>query len=187
MVFTEVNRLPVGSLAVRYGISRPTLYGRIGALSIVTEKIGKIAYVGTEQIALLDGLDRFLAQGGSTADYQERHGLLPQQLGIHSKKPPEGGSMSLREASYLFHELAQQLPQQHGMHWSERLRILQEAADRGWLLSTQQLAELLGVSGQTLLRVNGSKRFGFEFKRAGRNGAEIAWQVRPPSCRLSPF
>lgn len=54
------------------------------------------------------------------------------------------------------------------------LRMLQEACDRGWLLSTSQLAPLLGVKG-----LNGRtiERFGFTFTRVGRNGIESAWKV----------
>ena len=54
------------------------------------------------------------------------------------------------------------------------LRAIQEACDQGWLLSTSQLVNLLGVknlSGQTV------ERFGFRFTRVGRNGAESAWHV----------
>jgi hypothetical protein len=54
------------------------------------------------------------------------------------------------------------------------LRSIQEACDRGWLLSTSQLAVLLGVkslSGKTV------QRFGFTFTRAGKNGGESAWRV----------
>lgn len=55
-----------------------------------------------------------------------------------------------------------------------RLRLLQEACDQGWLLSTSQLAPLLGVkslSGQVI------ERYGFRFTRVGRNGIESAWRI----------
>jgi len=54
------------------------------------------------------------------------------------------------------------------------LRSLEEACDRGWLLSTSQLAPLLGLKS-----LNGKEfcRYGFRFTRVGRNGSESAWRV----------
>jgi len=51
---------------------------------------------------------------------------------------------------------------------------LERVAEKGWLLSTSQLAPLLGLrslSGKVF------ERYGFSFTRVGRNGAESAWRV----------
>ena len=58
------------------------------------------------------------------------------------------------------------------------LELLERVAEKGWLLSTSQLAPLLGLrslSGKAL------ERYGFTFTRVGRNGAESAWQVEKGS------
>ncbi len=55
------------------------------------------------------------------------------------------------------------------------LRALEDAAQRGWLLSTSQLAPLLGrktLSGEVI------DRYGFVCRRVGRNGAESAWAIQ---------
>jgi hypothetical protein len=54
------------------------------------------------------------------------------------------------------------------------LELLDRVAEKGWLLSTSQLAPLLGLKS-----LHGSEfcRYGFVFTRVGRNGAESAWRV----------
>jgi hypothetical protein len=54
------------------------------------------------------------------------------------------------------------------------LRLLQEACDKDWLLSTSQPAPLLGVKNLSDKIV---ERRGFVFTRVGRNGTGSAWQV----------
>lgn len=59
------------------------------------------------------------------------------------------------------------------------LRELKEAAEEGWLVSTSDVASLLGVSKSTI--ASKGQRFtacGFVFVRAGRGfGNQIAWRV----------
>ena len=54
------------------------------------------------------------------------------------------------------------------------LELLDRVAEKGWLLSTSQLAPLLGL--KSLHRAEFC-RYGFRFTRVGRNGAESAWRV----------
>jgi hypothetical protein len=62
------------------------------------------------------------------------------------------------------------------------LRELEEAYSNGWLLSTGELADLLGLTRQTL--TDYGEEFndaGFTFTRSGkRKGGEIAWRVSKP-------
>jgi hypothetical protein len=54
------------------------------------------------------------------------------------------------------------------------LEAIDRACEKGWLLSTSQLCELLGVrsiSGQAI------ERYGFRFTRCGKNGREGAWAI----------
>ncbi|MEB3355956.1 MAG: hypothetical protein VKK04_04465 [Synechococcales bacterium] len=47
-------------------------------------------------------------------------------------------------------------------------------ADRGWLVSTSELAPILGLKS-----LNGAEfeRYGFRFVRSGKNGSQSAWRV----------
>ena len=59
------------------------------------------------------------------------------------------------------------------------LRDIEEAYQNGWLLSTSELADLLGLSSKTI--TNYGQEFsdaGFLFERAGtRKGGELAWSI----------
>ncbi|HEY9662405.1 MAG TPA: hypothetical protein V6C65_28450 [Allocoleopsis sp.] len=54
------------------------------------------------------------------------------------------------------------------------LRALEEAYEKGWLLSSSQLAPLVGLKS---LHGKAFDRFGFRFTKVGRNGAEAAWKI----------
>jgi hypothetical protein len=62
------------------------------------------------------------------------------------------------------------------------LRELEEACTQGWLLSTSELADLLGLTPGTI--TDYGEEFsdaGFTFTRAGkRKGGEIAWRISKP-------
>ena len=62
------------------------------------------------------------------------------------------------------------------------LRELEEACSNGWLLSTRELANLLGLTSGTI--TDYGEEFndaGFTFTRSGkRKGGEISWKVSKP-------
>ena len=66
------------------------------------------------------------------------------------------------------------------------MRELEEAYQNQWLLSTSELADLLGLNQKTI--TNYGQEFsdaGFVFERAGmRKGGEIAWSVDKLSNRI---
>jgi len=61
-------------------------------------------------------------------------------------------------------------------------RELEEAYRSGWLLSTANLANLLGLSRQTVASYGQHfEAAGFTFRRVGkRKGGQLAWQVGKP-------
>lgn len=72
-------------------------------------------------------------------------------------------------------------PVQSSLHWTERLRFIEEACQNGWLLSTSQLVEMIGLSPVTLARMQECDRYGFQFSRKGMNGSELAWEIKKKS------
>ena len=60
------------------------------------------------------------------------------------------------------------------------LRDIEEAHQNGWLLSTSELAKLLGLSPKTIAGYGQEfSDAGFVFTRAGtRKGGEIAWAIK---------
>ena len=69
------------------------------------------------------------------------------------------------------------------------MRELEEAYQNQWLLSTSELANLLGLNQKTI--TNYGQEFsdaGFIFERAGiRKGGEIAWSIDKVSNRIETF
>lgn len=59
----------------------------------------------------------------------------------------------------------------------ENLDALERAYQNHWILSTSQLAEVLGVAGKTLSRLPEFDRHGFHFSRNGEVGNEIGWTI----------
>jgi len=187
MTETTLDSLPVASLQQRYGISRSVLYERINALQISSEKRGNKAYVNAEQIELLDNLHAFLQNGGSTADFLASAGLSTLL----------SGDDQLATQSALFDAKAMAalvvaILQERGVANAQQitpspvaspvaitfplanLEALERATTNGWLLSTSQLAPLLGLKTLTGKALT---RYGFTCQRVGKNGNESAWSV----------
>lgn len=190
---TEVNRLPVAQLSDRYDISRSVLYSRLSALRIEPQKLGKKSYVNSDQLQLLDRLHEHLQQGGITAEFLELSGISSgeQSVGQITELSGEqsGGQLTKQSAEQTVGQiinvqealsaLLEQIPKPSAQ-WMESLRFLEEAYQNRWLLSTSQLAQLLGLSAITISRRQTFERYGFIFNRAGHNGAEVAWEISKP-------
>ncbi|MEP0913080.1 hypothetical protein NDI45_19395 [Leptolyngbya sp. GB1-A1] len=178
MTKTTVDELPVSQLPDRYGISRSVLYTRINALKIKPEQRGNKSYVSREQLDLLDRLHNHIQQGGSTAEFLASAGLSDEQTGqTVGQSDEQTGQLALSDSAPLLliiDALAEKLASQQMSDPLANLRAIEEAACRGWLLSSSQLASLLGLRS---LSGKSFDRYGFSFTRAGRNGAEIAWRI----------
>lgn len=59
----------------------------------------------------------------------------------------------------------------------QNLHDLESAYSHGWILSTKQVAELLGISPKVISRSESLERHGFAFSRDGQVGTEIGWRV----------
>lgn len=59
----------------------------------------------------------------------------------------------------------------------QNLYDLESAYSHGWILSTKQVGELLGISPKVISRSESLDRHGFTFTRDGEVGTEIGWRV----------
>ena len=183
---TEIDSLPVSSLPDRYGVARSQIYNRLNKLNLQTQKRGNKAYVNAQQIAQLDQIHQLITQGLSLDE-------AVAQMQSHSDGPitPQDSPMrqshetpqdSLMRQSYdltgqldlrgLLAAIAtiQQPPSADPL---AMFRQLEEIAQHNWLLSTSQLADIIGVKPKG----ESCDRFGFRFTRSGKNGSETAWKV----------
>jgi hypothetical protein len=167
----EAADFPVNQLPDRYSISRSGLYEiRIPAL----EKAGlgkpypkgNKSFITPEQLKFLDALDIALKNGEDVITFLEKRGVAArqstEQSGLATIEPQTAALMSV---------MAQFLPTPDPL---EHIRLLDEACEKGWKLSTSELCILLKVK-----RIPGQQiqRYGFVCDRVGRNGAESAWVI----------
>lgn len=184
-----IDRLPVSQLPDRYNKARSVVYERLKDLGIEPERQGNKAYLNADQIELLDRLHQHIESGGSTADFLDAIGLSDRRTGQNTlapqyhafiTDPPYGvsdepigqydGHTDLSVVLQVFEVFAQRLNLTPDPLLPQRQ--LQELADRGWTASTSQLQAILGSKPRE------GQRFGFELKRVGRSGREVAWVVR---------
>lgn len=198
---TEIDSLTIKDFESRYGVTRSNIYNRIDGLkkkgyAMEPEKQGGKSVFNADQIALMDALDVALKDGKSIADFSAAPGasdLSHRPTGQVEKSyrtqdsRNDSGSMMLfagmidaiagKVADILSirqQETSPQIPASPLADPLANIRALQEVCDQGWLLSSSQLAPLLGLK---TLHGKEFERFGFKFVKVGKNGVESAWKV----------
>ncbi len=190
---TEIDLIPLSQLPSRYGIARSNLYNRLKDLKIESLKQGRKAFITAAQLQLLDGLQAHLEQGGTTPEFIkliEEQGHNHQLVTTPTAAPevydsvatPQFSepSISLQPSALVgvIETVVKRLIPNNRSRLTY-LRELEEAYQNGWLLSTSEVADLLGLTPKTIS--NYGQEFsdaGFVFERAGiRKGGEIAWSI----------
>lgn len=178
---------PIAQLLTRYKITKPSLYTRMKGLGISTFKVGRKAYVKSEDIKLLDRLEQHIYEGGTIADFVhgnegviELSQELSEELSETSEPIPDMQSSNwLNTLPVLVNSLADAIAQRitPPVNPLAELEALEKAYEKKWILSTSQLASLLKLNPKTLIRYKSFERHGFTFTRAGQVGAEVGWRV----------
>ena len=185
----EVDRVPLSQLPSRYGIARSALYTRLKDLKIEPSKEGKKAYVSAEQLQLLDELHDHINKGGTTGEFLKQREesyhpspLVENNLALSADRQAEMTVTGTSALVAVVEAIVKRLIPSSGSRLSY-LRELEEAYERGWLLSTSEVADLLGLSPKTVTSYG--RQFedaGFVFTRAGtRKRGEIAWAIEKHS------
>lgn len=169
----EVDRITVDSLPDRYQRSRSNIWKWIKELGIETEKDDRKAYINQDQLELLDRMSELLNQGTTIQDAVTQ--LIGSQLIVQDQ--PADLSYSPTGQSYetigQIGQLITLLQQHQTVDPLQKFRQLDEIAERGWLLSSNEIKDLIGSKPKG----DGYDRFGFRFTRSGRNGNQAAWKV----------
>lgn len=195
----ELHSLTIKDLEARYGVTRSNIYNRIKGLKdkgypMEPEKLrGKSAF-NADQVRVMDALDSHIKAGHDIAGFPTAGGAtVSQDTGRLSHRMPDSTELSyvLQDTQALSHStqdtyrideskmLGELLGALTALPASRpdplaNLEQLERVAEKGWLLSTSQLAPLLGLKA---LSGKEFSRYGFTFTRVGRNGAESAWRV----------
>jgi hypothetical protein len=179
---TELFDFPIKQLPERYGLVRSAVYVRMKRLNITPHTQGNRSYINANQLDLLDDLHDFLCEDSSrTIDDFLRNlsavELTPQALSL-------AGQLSRQQIGHL---PGQPLPEfsykpgSYAAQLRERFEFLDRASSRGWLLSTSDLAQLIGLEPTTVVKHEQLSRWGFTFvKSVQRTGREVNWVVKRP-------
>jgi len=184
----EVNRVPLSQLPSRYGIARSALYTRLKDLQLSPIKQGRKAYVDSQQLKLLDELHEHISQGGTTSEFLKQRESQPREqsspedqtelVPLVQDSPEQILPIQPGVLVTVVEAIIKRLVPSTGSRLSH-LRELEEAYEKGWLLSTSEVADLLGLSPRTVRDYG--QQFedgGFVFTRAGtRKRGEIAWAI----------
>ncbi len=195
----EIDLIPLAQLPSRYGIARSNLYNRLKDLKIESVKQGRKAFVTADGLRLLDGLHAHLESGGTTNGFLQQLGSNSDLVSTPMAEPSVYNSMATPsygeptislQPSVLVGAIEAVVKRLIPTNRSRLnyLRDLEEAYEKGWLLSTSELANLLGLNHKTI--TNYGQEFndaGFIFARVGtRKGGEIAWSIDKESSWAEP-
>ena len=179
----EIDRVPLSQLPSRYGIARSALYTRLKDLEIEPFKEGRKAYLNGWQLQLLDELHEHLQKGGITSEFLKQRkstGLsrTDESSTLVQSRTGQVSSFSTGVLVTVVEAVVKRLLPHSGSRLSY-LRELEEAYEKGWLLSTSEIGDLLGLSPKTIAAYGQEfEEAGFLFTRAGmRKGGEIAWGI----------
>jgi hypothetical protein len=210
----ELDSFSIQDLETRYDISRSNIYNRIQGLkrkgyAINPTTTGNRSVYNAAQVAFMDRCDQHLKAGGTLSTFpaadQIELSYIRQDTPTLSYRTQDGVTINEPDAaSNRFGFLGEQLvekaiqglaaifptplpPARKGLELAA-YRELAEAAREAYQLSTQNVANLLGLKPTTI--VSYGHRFedgGFVFTRVGkRKGGQIAWLVDRTSPNEHP-
>ncbi len=182
----EIDRFPVGQLQDRYSLARSAVYKRMQDLGIAPKKVGQRSYIDAQELTLMDELHMFINQGGSAPEFIEARGLRQRQGNQGNGNGQAGGGSALAtnpgDFGGLISAIVSEVVGRIGFNQPDPLKYfetLENAATKGWLFSTSELAGLMDMSPREIEGYG--DRFaeaGFVFSRSGRRkNGEIAWRV----------
>ncbi|NEO22240.1 hypothetical protein [Moorena sp. SIO4A5] len=196
----EIDKIPVKDLQSRYNIGRSALYERFKHANIKPNKEGTRSFVSGEQLEELDRLHNHLERDGTFEDFET---LLTQEFTENSQEAislnssPDSPVDVHRTSSWevereplevLIDAMKQSF--RYAITYGaslpnagkpvtviDRHQQLKVAAEEGWLLTTLEVKELIGVKPQAGKGENKYTRGSWTFIKSGKIGRGTAWRV----------
>jgi hypothetical protein len=168
--------------AERYGCDNySTFHNRMVKLGIKPERRGRQSFLNQEQIQLLDRLDTHLKSGGVFGNFQIEEGLTtPIQESsssgklVASKVSAIASSGSIGDIEII--AALQSLSMKNYDILTPQKR-LQEAADNDFLLTTEQVSQILGLNANTIRSWKSeTRKLGFTFHKEHENSS-VVWRI----------
>jgi DNA-binding transcriptional regulator YiaG len=179
---SSIDRMRTRQVAERYGIEYNSLHNRMNKLGIKPTKEGRESFLSGEDISLLDRLHNHLSVSGNTfANFIIEEGAvipLARESG-NEKKMELVKSSNVSSGSIVSSELVEILNvfarQQYDVLTPQKKLL--EAATHKFLLTTDQVATILGYSRNTISSwESGTNKIGFSFTKI-KEGSSTLWQI----------
>jgi hypothetical protein len=178
----ELIDYPIKELPQRYSIARSAVYVRMKRLNITPHTQGNRSYISASQLELLDDLHDFLVEDSSRTIDEFLRWLSAVELS--ESRFSSTGQLIRQQTGHIIRQPERGVEYSQGSNAAqlrERFEFLERASTRGWLLSTSDLAQLIGLEPTTVVKHEQLSRWGFTFvKCSERTGREVNWTVKRP-------
>lgn len=175
---TEEEGFPVSRLQERYGLGEyQSVINRYKLLGIAPFKRGRQSFITETQLKALDELNEWKKKNPSVklSEYPGAVAAAPSggSLAVVDVDSAEIARATEGEISLTIHELTQLVKSIRPIEPLAHLKELERAAASGWLLTTAEVKQLIGVLPKGELFSRGS----FSFQKSGKIGSSTAWRV----------
>jgi len=169
--------------AERYGCENnySTFHNRMVKLGIKPERRGRQSFLSQEQIQLLDRLDEHLRTGGTFGNFIiEEDATIPMPKNSSSMELVASNSHSIVSTGSIGDmEIVAALQAVANANYDilTPQKRLKEAAEDGFVLTTEQVSRIIGLSHSTVSSwKTGTRKLGFHFHKE-HEGSSVVWRV----------
>lgn len=169
--------------AERYGCENnySTFHNRMVKLGIKPERRGRQSFLSQQQIQLLDRLDEHLRTGGTFGNFIIEEGAtVPIPKNTSSMELVASNSRSIVSTGSIGDmEIVAALQAVANANYDVLTpqKRLKEAAEDGFVLTTEQVSRIVGLSHSTVSSWRtGTRKLGFHFHKE-HEGASVVWRV----------
>ena len=179
---SELDRIGTKDLMSKYGIGKTAFYERLKTANVKPVKEGTRSWINKQQLEELDRLNSHLASGGKLEDFVSQ--LTEQSAEQFTDHPPNSlvsssseivNANGQSEITQLINAIAAIAIAQHEplRHYKE----LERACASGWILTSAEVKQLIGVKPQTKGSDRTFNRGSFCFVKSGKVGIQTGWKV----------
>jgi hypothetical protein len=169
--------------AERYGCENnySTFHNRMVKLGIKPERRGRQSFLSQQQIQLLDRLDEHLRTGGTFGNFIIEEGAtVPMPKNTSSMELVASNSHSIVSTGGIGDiEIVAALQAVANANYDVLTpqKRLKEAAEDGFVLTTEQVSRIVGLSHSTVSSwKTGTRKLGFHFHKE-HEGSSVVWKV----------
>jgi len=178
----QIDQMRTKQVADRYGIQYTSLYNRMTKLGIKPTRQGRESYLSADNIEVLDRLDEHLKSNGTFENFSREEGNAvpfvaekPGRSELVKSKQSSITSIGTIQQDGLIEALALIARAQYDVLTPQK--TLKEAADEGFLLTSEQVGSILGYSKSTVSSWDTSTvKLGFRFHKL-KEGSTVLWRV----------